>query len=196
MNQPQTKRRFKQCMNEFSKYFLAIIPNDPVFSLIEGIKKECGIRYNTKGALRSPAHITLHMPFEWKESKEDELLLNLEQFNFLPFNIHLNNYNCFEPRVIFIDVKKNEELIELQKKLVHHIKKNLNIFNQSDDKRGFHPHVTIAFRDLKKNQFYSAWSELKEKVFEGSFICNSFYLLKQNEQQWIPYRELKFKPTT
>jgi 2'-5' RNA ligase len=31
--------------------------------------------------------------------------------------------------------------------------------------RGFHPHITIAFRDLKKAVFYKAWEEYKSKLF-------------------------------
>ena len=181
-------------MNETSKYFLAIVPNEPVFSLIEGIKKECSVNYNSKGALRSPAHITLHMPFEWKENKETLLIETLGQFKHPAVQIELNNYNCFEPRVLFIDVKKNESLNQLQQQLVFHVKKKLQLFNQYEDKRGFHPHITIAFRDLKKELFYRAWNELREKKFECEFTCTSFFLLKQNGQQWLPYRELKLEP--
>ena len=38
------------------------------------IKQEFANRFNSKAALRSPPHITLHMPFKWKEEKEVKLI--------------------------------------------------------------------------------------------------------------------------
>ena len=175
------------------KYFIAIIPPEPVFSEIEKIKLDISQKYNNKSALRSPAHITLHMPFEMKESKEENLLQTISQFKFSSaFKIELKNYSCFEPKVIFIDVVKNETLNALQKELVFHIKSNLNIFNQYDDKRAYHPHATIAFRDLKKTDFYLANEEYKAKTFSAEFKVSSFFLLKHNGKVWLRHKEFPF----
>jgi 2'-5' RNA ligase len=178
---------------EVSKYFIALIPPEPLESDIMKIKEELAAKYQTRGALRSPAHITLHMPFEWKTIKEIKLTEILSAFRFeKPPEIELPGYSCFEPRVLFIDVKRNEQLINLQKELVFHVKSNLNIFNQYDDKRGFHPHLTIAFRDLKKDAFYQAWDSLKEKEFQGKFTASSFHLLRMNGNNWVKHREFSF----
>jgi len=175
------------------KYFIAIVAPEPLQAELMGFKEFVKENYNSKGALRSPAHITLHMPFEWKEEKEAVLINTLEQFSFKDsFDIDLKNFSCFEPRVIFVDVVKNEKLIQLQNELVGHVKKNLRLFNQSDDMRGFHPHVTIAFRDLKKEKFYQAFDHFKTQQFDASFTCNSFYLLKHNGKEWLAYKEIIF----
>ncbi len=175
------------------KYFIAIIPPEPVFSASEKVKLEISEKYNNKSALRSPAHITLHMPFEMKEQKEGHLIEKISTFKFSsPFNIHLQNYSCFEPKVIFIDVIKNETLNELQKQLVLHVKSNLNIFNQYEDRRAYHPHLTIAFRDLKKTDFYLANEEYKNKTFSGRFNVNSFFLLKHTGKIWLRHKEFPF----
>jgi 2'-5' RNA ligase len=176
-----------------SKYFIAIIPPEPVFSEVEKIKQEVSQKYGNKSSLRSPAHITLHMPFEIKEEKEGELIRQLSDFKFQsPINIELKNFGVFEPKVVFVDVLKNEALALLQKKLVFHIKSNLNIFNQYEDKRVFHPHVTIAFRDLKKEHFYLAFAEYKTKEFDAAFFVNSFFLLKHAGKIWLPHKEFCF----
>lgn len=175
------------------KYFIAIIPPEPVFSEIEKIKLEISQKYNNKSSLRSPAHITLHMPFEMKEQKEGVLIEKISEFKFSPsFDLQLKNYSCFEPKVIFIDVIKNETLNTLQKELVFHVKSNLNVFNQYEDKRGYHPHVTIAFRDLKKTDFYLANEEYKAKVFDAEFKVNSFFLLKHTGKVWLPLKAFSF----
>lgn len=172
------------------KYFIAIVPPDPLLSSIQEIKQAIFGDYGTKGALRSPGHITLHMPFSWEEEKEEKLIAELSAFTFhAPVQIQLKDYACFEPRVVFINVLENASLEALQHALVKHVKQKLQLFNQSDDMRGFHPHVTVAFRDLKKPVFYQLWEKYKTEHFAAEFECSSLCLLKHNNQRWDVYRE-------
>lgn len=175
------------------KYFIAIVPPEPLQSKMQSVKQAMFETYGTKGALRSPAHITLHMPFSWEERKEDKLIQSLRDFRFpASFTLQLNGYGCFEPRVVFIQVEENELLTTLQKQLVSYAKSNLQLFNQADDMRGFHPHVTVAFRDLKKPVFYRIWDDYQRQSFQADFNCGTFCLLKHNEQQWNVYEEFTF----
>lgn len=171
------------------KYFIAIVPPEPLLSQIQELKTSIFETYDTKGALRSPGHITLHMPFIWEEEKEEKLISTLQNFSFeKEFQITLSDFSCFEPRVIFINVQENEFLFQLQQQLVKYCKQNLQLFNQSDDMRGFHPHVTIAFRDLKKPLFYKMWEVYKNKTFEASFNCKNICLLKHLDDRWEVYK--------
>jgi len=175
------------------KYFIALVPPEPLLSAIYRIKEDIAERYHTKGALRSPAHITLHMPFEYEQSKEQKLADCLGQFRFRQaLDIELRNFNCFEPRVIFIDVAPDEALQALQKQLVQHVKTNLHLYNQDESLRGFHPHLTIAFRDLKKPAFYQAWEEFRQKTFEASFPCTELCLLRHDGAQWQVHQRFPF----
>ncbi len=166
------------------KYFIAIVPPEKILKQIELVKQELFAKYGLKSALRSPAHITLHRPFEWKESKEPFLIDKLEKFSFdKSFTIQLKNYNCFEPRVIYIDVTKNETLNHLHHQLRNYAGSQLKLLNEIEDFRGFHPHVTVAFRDLKKQMFFKLWDELKIKDFSESFDFTGFCLLRL-ESKW------------
>jgi 2'-5' RNA ligase len=177
------------------KYFLAIVPPEPILTEIQNIKEYISKNYNSHGALQSPAHITVHLPFNWEEEKEEKLLDCLTNFSFEnTINITLNGFSSFEPRVVFINVENDETLFLLQQKLVFHVKKNLSIFNQSDNLRGFHAHITIAFRDLKKQTFYKVWDEFKAKEFKAEFNCNEFALLKKGKLNWEIYKRFKFTP--
>lgn len=177
------------------KYFIAIVPPEPLLTEIQEIKQDIFQKYQTKGALRSPGHITLHMPFSFEEEKEQKLISCLDAFVFNEsFSITLINYACFAPRVVYINVEEQNSLIELQKLLVQHVKRNLQLFNQSDDRRrGFHPHITVAFRDLKKQNFFAVWEEYQHKKLDRSFDCESVCLLKHIDHRWEVYREFKFK---
>ncbi|MES2132427.1 MAG: RNA 2',3'-cyclic phosphodiesterase [Bacteroidota bacterium] len=175
------------------KYFIAIVPPEPVLSSIQTIKQTIFEEYGTKGALRSPGHITLHMPFSWEENKEEKLVTELSSFKFeKSLSIQLKDYDCFEPRVVFITVTENQELYTLQKELVKQAKQKLQLFNQSDDMRGFHPHITVAFRDLKKPVFYKMWEEYQSKEFTAEFECSSICLLKHVDQNWEVHKEFNF----
>lgn len=166
------------------KYFLAIVIPSPLFDKAEGVKQQLFTEHNLKGALRSPAHITLHRPFEWKEEKENELIEKLVAFKFdKTFEIMLNNFSFFEPRVIYVDVVANEALNALHDALKKYAKKELKLFNEFDDLRGFHPHITVASRDLKKAKFYELQPEFRNKELKGAFNYNGFSLLKL-EKKW------------
>ena len=175
------------------KYFIALLIPEPFQQEIMLLKNQVKEKFGSKAALRSPAHITLHMPFEWKEEKESALIQILEQFLFpevLPIALH--DFSGFEPRVIYIQVRTNEQLSTFQKNLVSHVKKNLFLFNQANDLRGFHPHVTIAFRDLKKTLFFPALQYFTDQKFSAAFPVNSFCLLKQDDNKWQVYKEFVF----
>jgi 2'-5' RNA ligase len=178
------------------KYFIAIVAPEPFQTELMELKHLVKDKFNSKGALRSPAHITLHMPFEWKEEKEAVLINALQQFTFEKnCSIDLQNFSCFEPRVLFVDVLKNELLEKLQSELVVYAQKELRLFNQVNDMRGFHPHVTIAFRDLKKEKFYQALDYFKAQTYTASFQVKSFCLLKHTDKEWQVYKEFVFTNT-
>jgi len=105
------------------------------------------------------------------------------------FTIHLDNFGCFEPRVIFIGVTANPILDALQKELHRYCKQELNLFNAQYRDLPFHPHVTLAFRDLKKQKFITAWEEFKEKKFSREFAVEKITLLKHDGRRWQLYRE-------
>ncbi|HZY79199.1 MAG TPA: 2'-5' RNA ligase family protein [Cyclobacteriaceae bacterium] len=165
-----------------SKYLIAIIPPEPVAGDIYRLKEYFRDKYNSKASLNSPAHITMHMPFEFDERRENEL------FEALPLkeelSIELDGFNVFAPRVIFIDVKPNPALTRSQKELIQFCKTRLNVFNADYKDQPFHAHVTLAFRDLKKDVFTTAWEEFKSKSYHARFECNRLSLLKHDGKFW------------
>jgi len=177
-----------------SLYFIAIIPPPPVFE--EALKLKVYFRdtYHSKASLNSPPHVTLHMPFRWKEKKEDELTETLNDFasRQAAFQLRLRNFSCFSPKVIFIDVETSEELNTLQLQLHKFCKKELNLYNASYKEQPFYPHVTLAFRDLKKPNFEKAWEEFREKAFNADFQVGEITLLKHTGKLWQAFRDFPF----
>ena len=177
-----------------SRFFLAILPPEPVSSEVIKVKSHFSEAYDCKAPLRSPPHITLHMPFLWQDRKEAELVSSLTRFanTQSTFEIELKNYGAFPPKVIYIQVNRQTDLLHFQATLSAFAKRNLRLFNPNHRSHGYHTHMTVAFRDLKKPAFEAAWEEFKDKPFEGSFQVNAFWLLKHDGKRWHAYQEFHF----
>jgi 2'-5' RNA ligase len=184
--------------DKLKQYFIALIPPPPVSDDALRLKNYFRDEYNSKASLNSPPHITLHMPFKWKEEKEHELVEAFGKFSLgrSSFKIELHNFNAFAPRVIFIDVISNNVLSLLSKELHRFCKRELNLFNASYKDQPFHPHLTLAFRDLKKPMFEKAWAEFQERKFSARFDVQSIVLLKHNGKIWEVFKEFLFDPSS
>lgn len=169
-----------------SLYFIAITPPDEIQDKITRLKYEIAEKYGSKHALRSPPHITLHMPFKWKDKRLGELtdLMNTLNKEMEPFEIQLRDFDFFEPRVVFVDVVENERLNALQKKVVDACRKQLKLDNANYKNRPFHPHLTIGFRDLKKPMFYKAREDFEKREVRYEFRAEEIALLKHDGKKW------------
>jgi len=166
-------------------YFVALVPDESVFGEVMALKTEIRDQFNSKAALRSPPHITMYMPFRWHEEKEARLITSLDSLAIQHegFEILLNGFGAFPPRVIYIHVEDNRQLQDLQKIVHKTTKAKWHIYPKADS-RAFRPHMTIAFRDLKKLYFFEAWREFEQRNYKASFIAANICLLKHNGKTW------------
>ncbi len=183
-----------QDQNKEALYFIAIVPPSPIHEEALALKEVFRDSYQSKAALNSPPHITLHMPFGFKLKKEEKLVRILEEFaaGQEAFTLEFKDFGAFPPRVIFMDVEKNIALESLQAQLKLTCRQQLNLHNANYRERAFHPHLTLAFRDLRKAQFNQAWQEFQHKGYKAHFEVNSLWLLKHDGKKWELYREFSF----
>ena len=172
-------------------YFVAIVPPSPIYEEAFEQKVYFKTKYNSKASLNSPPHITLHMPFKWVEKNEDEIVSHLTTFAHENSSvaIKLNGFSSFPPRVIFINVEITTELERLQKNLTRYFKRQLNLFNANYKELPFHPHLTLAFRDLKKPNYQKAWEEFVSKNYQATFLASKIALLKHSGSVWEIFQE-------
>ena len=174
-------------------YFIALIPDDKLRAEVKSLKEELETNFGASHALKSPAHITLQMPFRRPEHDEQYIIKSLEEFckEQTSFDIYLEDYDCFEPRVIFIRVKYHQPIIDLHKSLNDVLVSKLN-FNSKVLTDKLHPHMTIATRDVTEEAFEQAWPKYKSKTFNAFFRTNSLFLLKHNGKHWDIFKEISF----
>jgi 2'-5' RNA ligase len=177
------------------QYFIAFIPPAPVYDEALALKYYFQEKYKSKAALNSPPHITVHMPFRWKETKEHDLTQKLQRFvkDFDPIKICLDNFSSFPPRVIFINVANSVALNDFQRSIQRFCKKELNLFNANYREDPYHPHLTLAFRDLKKQVYKEAWEEFKVKEFKAEFMADKLALLKHDGKRWNVYKDFNLE---
>jgi 2'-5' RNA ligase len=170
-----------------SRFFIALIPPADVQAEATRLKEYCRDRYHSQAALRSPPHITLQAPFEWPDSDRDRLIQTLAKFQFpvSPVPITLSGFGAFPPRVIYVNVEPTAELMSLQPALSRYVAATLTITDPRSRSRSFHPHLTIAFRDLKPAAFRRAWSEFEAKAIEFACEIPAITLLVHTGHQWI-----------
>jgi 2'-5' RNA ligase len=176
-------------------YFIAVVCPQQIDEKILEYKHWMRDRFGCKAALKSPAHLTLIAPFWLEETKEPELLNVFDAFstNIPAFVVKLNNFSHFSNRVLFVHVDTNEPLAMLQSEVEtwfhQHFSNEIKL-----DQRPFHPHATIANRDMSPPTFLKAWQHFSKEDFNALFTVSSISLLKLSPGKWNVIREKIFTP--
>ncbi|REG84030.1 2'-5' RNA ligase [Algoriphagus antarcticus] len=179
-------------MKVMQKYFLAIVPEGDFQDRVTKLKLEIRDAHQAKYALKSPAHITVKMPFLYNEANEDKLIDRLQSFMLAydPLVMTVKGVQTFGTRVIYLGVEAPKELYNFQSELKTFCKRELNLVDELSD-RNFQPHMTIAFKDIKKTQFQNILQLASEKNLDEELRENHIVLLKRSGGKWQAYRKLK-----
>jgi 2'-5' RNA ligase len=179
-------------MNRDPLFFIALLPPGDIQREVTDFKKVCARLFKASHALKTPPHLTLIPPFSWPRTRLGELGDALDDFALgqPSFEIELKNFSSFPPRVIFVDVVENQQLAVLQLALFHHLKKSVGLEGERGNR--FHPHMTIAHRDLKKYLFPEAWVYFSEMEYERNFTVESLVLLEHLRGRWEVREEFYF----
>ena len=175
-------------------YFIAVVLPEELDEKVLEYKKRMFEIYGCKVGLKSPAHITIAPPYWMENSLEEELISNVNSFasTINEFTIDSNNFSAFKPRTIFIDVRKNDALEKVKKESDAFFKQHSK-FGIKIETRPFHPHITIATRDLRKSAFYEAWEIFKDRIFQKQFIAEGLSILRHNKKNWDVIHTSQFK---
>jgi 2'-5' RNA ligase len=165
-------------------YFIAIMLPSHLNEKVLKYKNLMLEKYNCQVGLKSPAHITLVPPFWMEDEKEEQLISDINSLSrdLHPFQVSTNNFSAFSPRTIFIAVSPNDQLAEIKKRSDFFFKSNS--YHIKIETRPFHPHITIATRDLFKKSFHEIWPWFAEKKFEEEWIADGLSLLRHNKKNW------------
>ena len=170
-------------------FFIAIIPPTEIRAEVRMFKEYALESFQTGRALHSPAHITLIPPFKWPGNEVNRIEEVLSEFAgiFEGFYIELDNFDCFKPRVIFVDIVDNPALIRFQAELEKRMVQHLGM--ESGGQFGFHAHMTVAFKDLRREIFPAAWAHFSQLKYQRMFKVDAVYLLRHRQKEWKIFKE-------
>jgi 2'-5' RNA ligase len=168
-----------------SLFFLAVLPNEQVSVFCTGLKNILCQRFGVCHALKSPPHITLVMPFRAGEEDLAVLASRLRSVSIqhFPFHLQFQGYDHFGDRVIFAQAMPSEPLSVLRDAVLHALPEALarQVTTRSS---GFHPHLTLAHRDLSPEQFQEVWSYLTSIPLEHESRIDAVCLLVHEQKRW------------
>lgn len=176
------------------RFFIALLPPQDIQDYANEIKEYFAQSYDSRHAQKSPPHITLQPPFEWHLDNVSVLEQCLQTFaetrTLVP--VTLNGFGAFVPRVIYINVLKTPELLAVQKDLMTYLETSLGIVNSVSKSRPFAPHLTVAFKDLTRQNFRAAWREFERRQLEFEFVASQLTLLVHDGKRWNVCTEFPF----
>jgi 2'-5' RNA ligase len=166
-------------------YFLAhLLPahlNEPILQMKQDLQQ----RFGCTVGLKSPAHITLIPPFWLETDKAPQLLPDLQRLatSVAPFYLAAANFSSFGKRTLFIAVAESSPLQQL-KAAADSIFTGNDFYALKMEKRPFHPHITLATRDIKPAQFDEAWAVYGGRRFDHQWQATSVSIFKHNRMHW------------
>lgn len=171
-------------------YFIAIAPQKELSDKIRLISKDFAERFDSVKAFNNFPHITIIPPFKFPEEKEELLLNNFAHIKLdeAAFELALNSFQAFPNKknpVIYIRPENTEPLKRLYDEL--------NEFFYFTPYKSFHPHVTVAYKDLTYENFEKAWSEYQDKPFHENFIVNTVGIYKHTNNAWKLMRSISLR---
>jgi 2'-5' RNA ligase len=176
-----------------SMFYVAVLCPPEIDKKIQAYKLWMRNRYSCTVALKSPAHITLIPPFWLENEKEQQLIETIHTFktSIDPFTVTLKDFSHFSNRVLFVSVEENHQLSSLRKATEDYFIPSFREVIKPDD-RPYHPHVTIANRDMKPGDFNKAWDHFKRQQFHEHFEATAVSLLKLSPGKWNVLAEQSF----
>ncbi len=166
-------------------YFTALVLPEHLNNRILPLKQHMFAEYGCRVGLNSPAHITLLPPFKMDKGMEEALTAGVDDLSvsLTPFDVKTADFSAFPPRILFIDVEVSPALKSLKAASDRYFGAH-PLLKVKIDTRPFHPHITIATRDLTPNDFAAAWLHFRDKTFNETWTANGISILRHNTKNW------------
>lgn len=157
-------------------YFVGLIPQGEVKKQIDNIRNQNSGRFGCRVALKSPPHITVLPPFRI-EPENVEAMKSVVRSSFPSPNgllVKFSDVGTFERRTIFLDVLNDHHLNAFDVKAKELVAAYPHYFQNARFHEVFHPHVTLANRDILPEYFDEMVSYLRNKIYP--IMCDSLRL--------------------
>lgn len=150
-------------------------------------------KYNSKGNFWfAHPHISLRSGFP---INIEGLVREIKELSkaIRPFEIVVDSWGTFEGKenAFFMEVKKDRKLSSVQKKVNAIVHKNCRVLDKIGEPKTWHPHITLAFRDLTKRNLEKAKEDFRDYHPKFRFKVHYIYLVKQlGPDKWGVWKKI------
>jgi 2'-5' RNA ligase len=177
------------------RFWVGVILPKKISNEMLKIQKKISEKYETHHDLESK--IGPHFTIIYQENVNEKDFKKIEKVvkeiskKTEPFKAEIKGIRRFyKNRVIYAKVAKSKELNNLHKKLSYKLRK----FGKIRLLRLFTPHITLAYKDITKENYREAFKEFRNKKIFYVFELNRIYIGKAKSSQRIKlFKSFKLK---
>src|SRR3989344_3979289 len=175
------------------RVFIALDLNEEIRNYLFEVENELKkiLKAKIKWVDKSKIHVTLKFIGEIKEEKINEIKERLRKINFEKIILELNEIGFFpnknKPRVIWVGLKDEKKVIELQKKI------DENLIDLFSSEQKFSAHLTLGRIKLLKEKFPEEIFNGKKKYIEMSLLEKASRENLKQEKNYIKNKTFEVK---
>ncbi len=136
-------------------FFVALLPQGDAKFQINNAKHQNSSRFACRVALKTPPHITIVPPFRLEDEKVRTMITAVKNHFEPPVNltVKFGGVSAFENRTIFLDVLPDSAINAYDSAAKELVAQHPDLFPTVKFHDAFHPHVTLANRDILPEDF-------------------------------------------
>jgi len=171
-----------------SLFFFALIPEARFSEKVRSLQEELKAKFALTYSMRIIPHITLQAPFECQEVNQSKLeeCVDLISNRIKPLRLKSMNFGSFINSVVYINLEKNAELMELQEWLANTLESQ-SCLTSAQRNNDYVPHITLAHRDLDPTQFAEVWEYINQYPLNESFAVEKLVAFNHDGAKWVEY---------
>lgn len=170
-------------------HFLGVLIPEDLTLTLEDCRRYMNEAYGCKSGYGTPIHVTLVLPFHLPEEYTTADLVYAIQKEVLPeaaqlkFDAHIDNFDAFGDRTIFAKVIRDEKWTALRDIVLAAVLKAAPGCTKKDQ-RPFHPHLTVANRDIPAGVSKDALEVMNELNLVEDFPVDNITIFERKGGKW------------
>jgi len=175
-----------------NRYFIAFTLEGAARAKVSRLRSAISTKFDVHAALKSPPHATLKYPFDTNNIKPVADAVKAYAEKLKPSPLSLKNFNHFDDRVWYVQVKPNRKQRAIQSGLVKLVRKTLALPDDPHE-TDWTPHVTLAYKDLTPEKFKLIKNYLSDKNIDLKIPFNNITILKLVNHKWRIYKKFRIR---
>lgn len=173
-------------------HFIGVLPPKEIALILEESRRYMRKTFGCRSGHGTPLHITVIPPFNAGDScSTKDLIQVLQNISFEAFTGKIENYSCFGDRTIYARIVEDKKWERLRNTVYQSVSEAIPGVLKKDQ-RFYHPHITIANRDIPQGCTSKALNKLGKIPLLEAFPVDNLVLFEFTGGRWINVFERYF----